>query len=159
MRYYNRCWKCPPLPQSLQRTMDTQFVFKADHIRNRIRQMLIISKQCTSVFSTPHSTVLTINVSKWNHASSVKANCPTQKPLLVQKMTFSIIQLLWNWQQTKLKQGSVLVLNDSENVCSVHCSGRADSYMLVSAFIDLWVVLYGTPYIRNIILGNNLHIL
>ena len=64
MRYYNRCWKCPPLPQSLQRTMDTQFVFKADHIRNRIRQMLIISKQCTSVFSTPHSTVLTINVIK-----------------------------------------------------------------------------------------------
>jgi hypothetical protein len=62
MWYYNRCWKCPPLPQSLQRTMDPQFVFKADHIRNRILQILIISKQCTSVFSSPHSTVLTINV-------------------------------------------------------------------------------------------------
>jgi len=157
MWYYNRFWKCPPLPQSLQWTMDTQFVFKADHIRNRIRPMLIISKQHTSVFSTPHSTVLTINVSKWNHASSVKANCQHKNPFLYKKMTFSIIQLPWNWQQAK--QGSVLVLNDSENVCSVHCSGRADSYMLVSAFIDLWVVLYGTPYIRNNILGNNLHIL
>lgn len=139
MWHYSTCWKSPPPSPVSSKNNGPTFIFKENHIRNRFLQMLMNSMQCTSVFSTPHSTVLTISVSKWNHASSVKTNCPTQKPLLVQKMIFSILQLPRNRQQTKLKQGSVLVMNDSENVWSVHCSGRADSYMLVSAFTDLWV--------------------
>jgi len=67
--------------------MDPQFVFKEDHIRNRILQMLIISKQCTSVFSTPHSTVLTIGVSiKVEQCFTCKNKLSNKKPLLVQKM-------------------------------------------------------------------------
>jgi hypothetical protein len=54
---------------------------------------------------------------KWNHPSTLKTNCPTHKPLLEgKKMLFSNIQLPCNWQEAKLKQDSVPVLTNSENV-------------------------------------------
>jgi hypothetical protein len=53
---------------------------------------------------------------QWNHASSVKTKCPTQKLILVQKNYVLNYTITMKLATTKVKQGSVLVLNDSENV-------------------------------------------
>jgi hypothetical protein len=50
---------------------------------------------------------------KWDHASSIKANFPTHKPLLVKKSDVPNYTIT---MQTKLRQGAVLVLNYMENV-------------------------------------------
>ena len=57
----------------------------------------------------------------------------------------SITELPRNWQPTHQKQDNDLVLNDSANVGTVHCSRVAASCLLVSVFIHLF---FGLRVIR-----------
>jgi hypothetical protein len=143
----------PPPPKTVQRTFVPQFVFETLRTKNLFwRMQRIFSSACG--FSALHILLflLLIYPLKWNHASSVKKS-PTHEPL---RLKTSCCRLQ-NYRATSDQQNwskavSELVMNDSANVGSVHCSGGAASYILVSLFIDFWslgCVLYGTPSISS----------
>lgn len=151
----------PTLLQYLQRTMDPQFIYKADHTRNSFLQMLVISMQCTSVFSTPHSTVLTINVSITvepcfvckNKLSDTKNPSCTKNDVLNYTITTKLATNKAEARQCTCAERLRKCLK-----CPLQWKGRF-LYGCFSIYRSLGCVLYGIPYIRTNILGNTLHIL
>jgi hypothetical protein len=91
--------------------------------------------------------------SKWNHASRVKTNCATHKPLLVHKkvLNYTItMKLATNKAEARQCQWPGKCLK---------CPMEAQILKwLFQHFIDLWVASY-MVYHTNNILGNTLHIL
>jgi hypothetical protein len=97
------------------------------------------------IFVIPYSTVFTVNVStKMDHASSVKENRPTRKPLLVKKLCC--------WLQNYLAVGSQENWIKSRNLCwtsqqRLEVSIAAGVQLLMCLFqylcmSDLWVASY-----------------
>jgi hypothetical protein len=146
----------PPssFPKSVYRTIVLQFLFET--LCNKILFWRIesIFMQCTCVWSFLYSTILTINVSTQLKQCIVrKKKCRTHETLIV-KNSYCPLQnyLAAVNQQDWIKALSEIVVNVAAHIGSVHCSGGAASYILVSLFIDVWSLgctLHGTPYISS----------